>query len=333
MTRDNSIDIAKGIGIILVVWGHQFANCPIYTWIHLFHIPLFFFLGGCFIKDEKYLIFLYKKIRTLFIPFLFFYTSSLFLKIIIYRMREGSFNFMQDTYLYSTTSINFPLWFIICLFISINIYYFTRRLKHNFIVILLTTFVGAILFYFQISLPFFISQALLATVFLYLGEKTYKRRINNKVLFYTTLATIPIFIYAGIGNIKTDMGNLIINSNFLIFLLPAVCGISFTLLISRLFSQSKISRPLQILGKYSLFVFALHVNTGFLKPISRIAMEITPPYLLNIVNTNIFIGIINTITATLFSLFIGFILNRYFPVFFGYKPNDKTLTALKNKFK
>ncbi len=149
MTRDNSIDIAKGIGIILVVWGHQFANCPIYTWIHLFHIPLFFFLGGCFIKDEKYPIFLYKKIRTLFIPFLFFYTSSLFLKIIIYRMREGSFNFMQDTYLYSTTSINFPLWFIICLFISINIYYFTRRLKHNFIVILLTTFVGAILFYFQ----------------------------------------------------------------------------------------------------------------------------------------------------------------------------------------
>lgn len=67
--RDNSIDIAKGIGIILVVWGHQFANCPILNWICLFHMPLFFFLGGCFINDEKYSVFLYKKIRTLFIPF------------------------------------------------------------------------------------------------------------------------------------------------------------------------------------------------------------------------------------------------------------------------
>ena len=240
-------------------------------------MPLFFFLGGCFMKDEKYPVFLYKKIRTLFIPFLFFYTSGLLLKMVIYRIREGSFDFMQDTYFYSTSSINFPLWFIICLFMAINIYYFLRRLKHNIVAIILTTLIGAILFYFQISLPFFISQALVATAFLYLGEKTYKKGMNNKMLFYITLATIPIFIYAGIENIKVDMGSLIINSNFLIFLLPAVCGISFTLLISRLFSQSKISRPLQILGKYSLFVFALHVNTGFLKPISRIAMEITPP--------------------------------------------------------
>lgn len=277
MTRDNSIDIAKGIGIILVVWGHQFENCPILNWILLFHMPLFFFLGGCFIKDEKYPIFLYKKIRTLFIPFLFFYMGSLLLKIVIYRMREGKFNFMQDTYFYSISSINYPLWFIVCLFISINIYYFLRRLKHNFVAIIITTLAGAILFYFQISLPFFISQALLTTLFLYLGESTYKRGINNKILFSIFLLTLPIFIYAGIENIRVDIGGLIINSNLLIFLLPAVCGIFFTLLISRLFSHSKITRPLQTLGRYSLFIFALHVNTGFLKPISKAVIEITPP--------------------------------------------------------
>lgn len=328
--RDNSIDIAKGIGIILVVWGHQFANCPILNWICLFHMPLFFFLGGCFINDEKYSVFLYKKIRTLFIPFLFFYASSLLLKFVIYRMREGDFSFMRDISFYSTTSVNYPLWFIVCLFISINMYYFIRRFKYEFWVILFTTFVGTTLYYFQIRLPFFISQAFLATVFLYLGEKVYKRGVDNKMLLFIVLLTIPFFIYAGIMNIKTNMGSLIIDRNFLLFLLPAICGISLTLLVSRLICSAKYSFILQRLGRYSLFIFALHVNTGFLKPISKAAIEIIPlPISLN--NINILIGVFDTIIAILFSFVIGLMLNKYFSIFFGYKSNDKIISKLKSK--
>lgn len=42
--RDSTIDIAKGIGIFLVVLGHftVFAS-PLYHYIYLFHMPLFFF--------------------------------------------------------------------------------------------------------------------------------------------------------------------------------------------------------------------------------------------------------------------------------------------------
>lgn len=79
--RDNTIDIAKGIGIILVVWRHTFSNCPILNWILLFHMPLFFFLGGCFVKNEPNMLFIYKRIRTLLIPFLFFYGASFICKI------------------------------------------------------------------------------------------------------------------------------------------------------------------------------------------------------------------------------------------------------------
>ena len=39
-TRDRSIDIAKGIGIITVVWGH--VPCTNIQGIYLFHMPLFF---------------------------------------------------------------------------------------------------------------------------------------------------------------------------------------------------------------------------------------------------------------------------------------------------
>lgn len=50
IVRENWVDIAKGIGIILVVMGH--ANCPEipHGIIYSFHMPLFFFLSGLFIQ-------------------------------------------------------------------------------------------------------------------------------------------------------------------------------------------------------------------------------------------------------------------------------------------
>ena len=44
MERDIRIDILKGIGIILVVWGH--ATAILIKEICIFHMPLFFFLAG-----------------------------------------------------------------------------------------------------------------------------------------------------------------------------------------------------------------------------------------------------------------------------------------------
>lgn len=52
MTRDRSVDIAKGLGIILMVMGH--AGMPHSSIIFRFHMALFFILSGwCF--SDKYL--------------------------------------------------------------------------------------------------------------------------------------------------------------------------------------------------------------------------------------------------------------------------------------
>lgn len=48
MTRDRSVDIAKGLGIILMVMGH--AGMPHSSIIFRFHMALFFILSGwCFL--------------------------------------------------------------------------------------------------------------------------------------------------------------------------------------------------------------------------------------------------------------------------------------------
>jgi fucose 4-O-acetylase-like acetyltransferase len=53
--RNATIDIAKGIGIILVVLGHNPTvlqdKGELFRVIYSFHLPLFFFLSGVFLKD------------------------------------------------------------------------------------------------------------------------------------------------------------------------------------------------------------------------------------------------------------------------------------------
>lgn len=48
------LDIAKGIGIIMVVMGHVMPYCPLYYWIYGFHVPLFFVISGMLCNYSKY---------------------------------------------------------------------------------------------------------------------------------------------------------------------------------------------------------------------------------------------------------------------------------------
>ena len=52
--REDWADFAKGIGIILVRFGHQkiFGKKLIYL-IYAFHMPLFFMISGYFYKNDK----------------------------------------------------------------------------------------------------------------------------------------------------------------------------------------------------------------------------------------------------------------------------------------
>ena len=84
------VDIAKGIGIVLVVMGHNdfslispFAHKLIYS----FHMPMFFFMSGMFFKpDMPFLNFLKNRFHRVLKPFLailllIFFASLSFSKI------------------------------------------------------------------------------------------------------------------------------------------------------------------------------------------------------------------------------------------------------------
>ena len=71
--RNITIDIAKGLGIVLVVLGHNWIaqeNTELFEIIFSFHMPLFFFLAGVFVGDSNNIIdFIIKKTDALLKPY------------------------------------------------------------------------------------------------------------------------------------------------------------------------------------------------------------------------------------------------------------------------
>ena len=75
--RDISLDIAKGIGIILIVFGHirNSDSNPILldaiSFVYYFHVTLFFFLSGYFASPKRsFSEYATKKGKQLLIPYL-----------------------------------------------------------------------------------------------------------------------------------------------------------------------------------------------------------------------------------------------------------------------
>ena len=78
--RKREIDIAKGIGIILVVLCHTISPVmeehelmsSVYRFVYTFHMPLFFFLAGCVskVRNERRLEQTKAKIERLLVPYI-----------------------------------------------------------------------------------------------------------------------------------------------------------------------------------------------------------------------------------------------------------------------
>ena len=88
--RIEYLDIAKGIGILLVVLGHndfEVISVFVQRLIYSFHMPLFFFLSGYFLNAAiPFFEFVKKRFNSLLKPYLFtifliYFTSVSFEKM------------------------------------------------------------------------------------------------------------------------------------------------------------------------------------------------------------------------------------------------------------
>lgn len=305
--RDNSVDIAKGIGIILVVWAHTKMSYLIFS----FHMPLFFILSGFFVKNEPTKSFLYKKFRTLFVPLCVFYVFSLLTKIpfqYIFKSSEDVIAKISDGRMFHLTAVDVTLWYIVCLIEILCLYHIIEKYISRFI---LKTFCIIMIFacgWYMVEqsfcLPFYITHACICLPLLYLG-KMYNSRLSwfceEKLFFVST----PIFILSYIFfTPTTNILNLQFQSLWT-FLIPAISGSFMILGLSQILAKSHsniIIKTLSSIGIMSLFIMALSEDVRFVSPLCRWAKHF--PYGDVVLETSIVVAI---------TYFVGKYINEKFP--------------------
>jgi len=136
--RIDWVDVLKFLGIFAIYLGH-FADSAgkFYPFVFEYHVALFFFVSGFFLKykkEERYIEFAIKKFKRLMIP----YFSLTFLYLIIYSS-QNNFDvsavlpFIKNIFLgVRNTLVVGSAWFIPCLFIALLMFDgFMRIFKGN----------------------------------------------------------------------------------------------------------------------------------------------------------------------------------------------------------
>lgn len=182
--RENWIDWAKSIGIMLVIMGHYGMGDKIYgTFIYAFHMPLFFIVSGYLFtpppQDNSYKQFVLKNVRSLIVPYFIFGIFSVLASAALNFFSGGDYSvsfFMKsfaglvlgvgyDTEY--TVMNNMPLWFLPAMFFVRVISGFLSRYKSRVKIAVCAAglIIVVLLHRYGLFLPFSAGSALLALRF------------------------------------------------------------------------------------------------------------------------------------------------------------------------
>jgi len=283
------IDIVKGYGILLVVFGHNWfvlsQKGELFNIIFSFHIPLFFFISGVFFNHKKSLwTTVTSKSDSLLKPYfatlilLGFYNIAV-KKVPIIKYTTGML------YGNGLTIPWEPLWFLTHLFIMSLamwlLFFLFNRLELNetnkdlLMFVLFSAGVYVIKFAWMKNiyifnqeitvpgLPFSMDILPVTLFFFYLGYRFKDKAINFKpsppgfLISFTVFAALHYFL-----NYTIDF-NLRIYDNFFISTIESLCGIYIICSISYYTtSSSTTSKLLSLAGQSSLFILIFH---GFIQ--------------------------------------------------------------------
>lgn len=272
--RINYIDIARGIGIIGVAWIH--TSPPAWLTPDIVN-SIFFFLSGIFFKPKPLQNVLKKWIRTLIIPFLFFYLLSYPFRVLMHfwdtRTLE-TFNWLclfdifkieeRSDYLF----VNVPLWFILCLLMIQAIYSLLQQLDQRilFILALLCILFKDILLNFPS--PFMINNALYWINFYIMGHLFGKKILrllqdSKKRLYFTgTVLTLYALFILPFFKINSYIPANLLHHAYLYTIILSLIS------LSSFFNRDSSLKTIRFFGINSLIVLGIHIL--FEIPLKRI---------------------------------------------------------------
>ncbi|MFI8418069.1 acyltransferase family protein [Serratia sp. NPDC078593] len=275
--RETWVDHAKGIGIILVVFGH--VNRGLYSaGIHLssstyqlidsviysFHMPLFFFISGLFfvqsLNRKGKTRFIISKIDTIVYPYIVWSFLQGTVEVILSRYTNNSTNFSDILMLFTHPRAQF--WFLYALFMIFVVATLLYSKEKFHLVLPVMIVISAGLYIYQNSLGRvanlnYITQFI---VFFLLGALTarYASVVTN-ISWGITLCSLVSFV--SFEWLFHHSLNLDYTKTGLLSLLLALTSIIFIVCLSVRLAKIKLSW-LRRLGELSMVIYLMHILAG-----------------------------------------------------------------------
>lgn len=275
------LDIAKGIGILLVIWGHCLhIDRTLFHLIFVFHMPLFLMLSGyVFSEKDSFPDLIWKKVRTLILPYICFFLLGLAATLILPEWRQGlSLSELKaDLWLgYPKSVNNSSIWYLICLFFTVLLFHLVCKLPSalQFLALLIIYSIG--IWYSKHQFPFMGYSRLpltldvlpVASAFFALG---YYAKSNKVMQFFTKRTTIAAaaMVLSCVGVFIVYRYNGYVNLHGLtyhsaeLYLLGGILGTTAVVMLSVLLEQADVSlfkRIKSILlwyGRHSLHILGM----------------------------------------------------------------------------
>jgi fucose 4-O-acetylase-like acetyltransferase len=286
--RIGYIDIAKGLGMLTIIWGHICYVSISKSIVYAFHIPLFFFLSGFVFQKQRYNsfgVFLKKRAKGLLFPYVVFSFVTWIVWVLYSCLTHSSVESYWMPLLQTFISQgsegylvhNVPLWFVMCLFAVEVLYYFIAKLSDlfNIIICIILAIVGVwttrVTFFDFSSLPWSIDVAFMAIPFYTMGNllavhyghgKISDIVNDNKLVCFLLLLATAFILYQGASyNGSASMGHADLGKNPFVFYGTAVCGIVCFMIMCIFLGNLKDNKLLMSVkwfGQNSFRVMAIH---------------------------------------------------------------------------
>lgn len=275
MKRQISVDVLKGIGIIFVVVGHITYNELLFKAIFMFHMPLFFLLGGWLhntdVPQGKYL---KSKTRSLLLPYWSFLLILWPLELLVAFPDQPWTSAWMGTELIEPilfggqllTGFASVFWFVTCYFLTQQLMHFLLR-RYSMQrcalicgVMLVCAYLNAALLR-DIWIPWSANVVLIAAPFYFVGYWARSSNLASSVARY-----LPAFVVMALAAVALIV--LGYHNNFdmkavdygfpVVTFVSALACVTVLAVIARRLQSNIVGRGLAAIGAASMTIMFLH---------------------------------------------------------------------------
>lgn len=330
------IDIAKYICIMFVISSHlELCPEPIRFFFSPFYLVGFLFCSGyCYNSVSTFSLLLNKKIKQLFIPWLFFSNANIVLSQIKSFKYHNEFKVEFLRNMLQVRGFDDRLWFIAALFVAYIPFYFLiktyeeNKIKEKNLVIIISVlyvlrrlynhYMPGYLFYWGTNnLPWHIDYIPNALYFMTLGYLFKTKYESNKLdIFLKNKIIVITLIYLAVVYLQIVFYESVL-ANYIVTYIGHISGIIFIIALSKLIKSNKY---INYVGGNTLAYFSMHNKVSTF-------VEVILERLLNesysVIAERIFLStlycIVTTFVISLFLIIPTTLINKYCPFLLGKK--------------